>query len=90
MFAKKNVQEFNVIVDGGYKPANLKLKAGIPAKITFTRKSDLGCLEEVILNGEKRTLTINTPETFEFIPNNKGEFEWTCGMKMAKGNYTVK
>lgn len=90
MLGKNKVQEVNVTVDGGYEPSEVKLKADVPARITFTRISNSGCLNEVILNGEKRELKLNIPEVFEFVPDKKGDFNWTCGMKMAKGTYIVK
>ncbi|PCR99847.1 cupredoxin domain-containing protein [Lactococcus fujiensis] len=90
MFNKNKTQEITVIVDGSYEPSNFKLKADRPAKVTFIRKSDKGCLDQIIFNGETRDLPLNEAETFQFTPQTKGDIEWSCGMNMVKGKYTVK
>lgn len=90
MFGSKVSNDVAVTVDGGYAPAEFKLKKDVPAKVTFTRVSEAGCVDQIIFNGETRDLSLNTPVSFEFTPTEKGEIEWTCGMKMARGHYTVK
>ncbi|MCP0885756.1 cupredoxin domain-containing protein [Ligilactobacillus sp. WILCCON 0076] len=82
--------DVSITVDGGYKPNNFKLKAGVPAKVTFTRVSEVGCTQQVIFNNERRDLPINEPVTFEFTPEEKGKVEWSCGMNMIHGKYVVK
>lgn len=89
MFGKIS-NEVAITVDGAYLPNSFKLKAGLPAKVTFTRVSDKGCVGEVIFNDELRELPLNEPVTFEFTPDKKGDFKWTCGMEMATGTYSVK
>lgn len=89
MFGKSN-NNVTITVDGNYAPNNFKLKVGKPAKVTFTRVSDAGCTEQVIFNGKLHDLPLNEPVTFEFTPDAKGDFTFTCGMEMAKGTYTVK
>ena len=90
MFGSKINNKVAVTVDGGYSPAKFKLNAGEPAEVTFTRTTDNGCTQQIIFNGELRDLPLNKPVTFVFKPTEKGDHEWTCGMKMAKGHYTVK
>ncbi|MGM9886884.1 MULTISPECIES: cupredoxin domain-containing protein [unclassified Lactococcus] len=90
MFGLKTSNEVTVIVDGGYEPKDFKLKANQAAKVTFKRMSEKGCLDEVIFNGEKRELPLNTPVTFDFTPEEKGKFGFSCGMEMVHGSYTVK
>ncbi|CAM3242349.1 MULTISPECIES: cupredoxin domain-containing protein [Lactobacillales] len=84
-----NSNEVVINVDGGYAPSSFKLKAGKPAKVTFKRTSDKGCTQQVIFNGETRDLPLNTPVSFDFVPE-AGEHQFTCGMQMVKGSYTVK
>ena len=43
----ENVQEVKVEVAGGYKPDFVNLKKGVPAKISFTRTNEQGCLDVV-------------------------------------------
>ena len=77
--------------DRGFEPSSLKLKAGVPAKVTFVRKTDDGCAKEVVIKeyGINRTLPLNEPVTIEFLPR-KGEFSFACGMTMLKGKLIVE
>ncbi|MDR0200427.1 MAG: cupredoxin domain-containing protein [Streptococcaceae bacterium] len=86
----KTSNTVEVTVDGDYSPANFKIKAGEEAHVTFTRTTTNGCTEEIIFNGEKRALPLNTPVTFDFTPTEKGEITYSCGMDMIHGKYTVK
>ncbi|MDR0297150.1 MAG: cupredoxin domain-containing protein [Streptococcaceae bacterium] len=85
----KNKNEVAIMVDGGYLPREVTIKAGKPATFTFTRVSDAGCVDEIIFNGEKRALPIGVPVSFDFMPE-AGEHVWTCGMQMASGKYIAK
>ncbi|MBO0798550.1 MAG: cupredoxin domain-containing protein [Blastocatellia bacterium] len=85
-------QTANVAVtDKGFEPSSLKLKTGVPAKVTFTRKSDDTCADEVVIKDYNidRKLPLNEPVTVEFTPR-KGEFTYGCGMGMVKGKLVVE
>ena len=86
-----NDQSATITVDGGYSPAVLSLKAGIPAKITFLRKDPSSCLEEVIMPdfGIAEKLPVNQPFTITINPQEIGEFTYTCGMRMFSGKIQV-
>ncbi len=77
--------------DNGFEPANLKLKANVPAKVTFTRRTDTGCAKEVEMKYYKikRDLPLNESVTIEFTPR-KGEFTFACAMNMLKGKLIVE
>jgi plastocyanin domain-containing protein len=79
------------VTDKGFEPSGLKLKAGIPAKVTFVRKTDATCAKEVVIKEYKieRKLPLNEPVTVEFTPR-KGEFTFACGMDMIKGKLIVE
>ena len=79
------------ITGKGFEPVSLKLKAGVPAKVTFVRKTDETCAKEVVLKDYKieRKLPLNEPVTVEFTPR-KGEFAFACGMNMVKGKSLVE
>jgi len=84
---QKDTQTATVeITDKGLEPSSLKLKAGVPAKVTFVRKTDETCAKEVVIKEYKinRKLPLNEPVTVEFTPR-KGEFTFACGMDMIKG-----
>lgn len=75
----------------GFEPSSLKLKAGVPAKVTFVRKTDETCAKEVVIKDYniERKLPLNEPVTVEFTPR-KGEFTFACGMNMVKGKLIVE
>jgi plastocyanin domain-containing protein len=79
------------VTDKGFEPSSLKLKAGVPAKVTFVRKTDATCAKEVVIKEYKieRKLPLNEPVTVEFTPR-KGEFTFACGMDMIKGKMIVE
>lgn len=85
-------QTATVEINGkGFDPTSLKLKAGVPAKVTFVRKTDEGCAKEVVIKeyNINRALPLNEPVTVEFTPR-KGEFTFACGMNMLKGKLIVE
>jgi len=79
------------VTSKGFEPDSLKLKAGVPAKVTFVRKTDQTCAKEVVIKeyGIERKLPLNEPVTVEFTPR-KGEFTFACGMNMIKGKLIVE
>ncbi len=86
------VQTATVEITGkGFEPGSLKLKAGVPAKVTFVRKTDETCAKEVVIKDYdiERKLPLNEPVTVEFTPR-KGEFTFACGMNMVKGKLIVE
>ena len=79
------------VTSKGFEPDSLKLKVGVPAKVTFVRKTDQTCAKEVVIKeyGIERKLPLNEPVTVEFTPR-KGEFSFACGMNMIKGKLIVE
>lgn len=75
----------------GFNPSDLKLKAGVPVKLTFIRKTDETCAKAVEIKEYtiQRDLPLNKPITVEFTPR-KGEFTFTCGMNMMTGKLIVE
>jgi plastocyanin domain-containing protein len=89
---QEGAQTATVEVSGkGFEPDSLKLKVGVPAKVTFLRKTDETCAKEVVMKeyGIERKLPLNEPVTVEFTPR-KGEFSFACGMSMIKGKLIVE
>lgn len=85
------VQTATITVDGGYSPAVLSLRVGVPAEITFLRKDPSGCLEEVIMPdfGVAEKLPLNQPFVVHIMPKKNGEFTYTCGMRMFSAKVRV-
>jgi plastocyanin domain-containing protein len=79
------------ITNKGFEPDSLKLKAGVPAKVTFVRKTDETCAKEVVIKEYdiNRKLPLGESVAIEFTPR-KGEFTFACGMNMLKGKLIVE
>lgn len=88
-----NLQRATIIVDAeGYRPTNVKLRRGVPAKLTFIRKVREGCGTEIVIPayGINRPLPLNVPVAVSFTPNKSGRFKLTCGMDMYRGSLVVR
>ena len=85
------VQEVTVTVQGGYVPADVRVKAGAPVRLVFDRQETSGCSEEVVLPdfGIKRYLPAYEKTAVEFTPERAGTYEFTCGLSMLRGRLTV-
>ena len=80
-----------VIGNYGYDPASIRLKRGVPAKVTFLRITESTCATEVVFAdyGIRRDLPLNQAVTVSFTPRKAGEFAFTCGMNMHRGKLIV-
>ena len=89
----KSVQSATVtLTDNGYQPASLKLRRGVPARVTFVRRIEETCGTEIALPAYniRRALPLNKPVVVEFTPDKAGEFNFTCGMGMLRGTVVVQ
>ncbi len=87
------VQEANVTVsDTSFDPSRLTLRAGVPARLTFTRTSETTCATSVVFTSLKikKELPLNVPVTIEFTPEKTGEIAFVCGMNMLRGTIIVR
>ena len=88
----QQVQEATVkVTEKGYEPAELQLRLGVPARLTFVRETDATCGTEVVFPEYdiERELPLNERVVVEFTPRKSGEFGFTCGMKMLKGKLVI-
>lgn len=85
-------QRARVSVDGGYTPATLVLKKGIPAQVTFNRKDPSNCLEQVVFEdfGINQFLPQGQDQIIDIDTSKAGEFNYACGMNMFHGKVVVK
>jgi RND family efflux transporter MFP subunit len=86
-------QEANVkVTESSFDPARLTLRAGVPARITFTRTSDKTCATAVVFPSLsiRRDLPLNRPVAIEFTPEKAGEIAFACGMNMLHGTVVVQ
>lgn len=82
----------NIEVDNGvYSPGNIEVKLGQPVKLIFLRKDPSPCAEKVIIDklGVSLDLPVNKPIEFTFKPEQTGDYEFTCQMKMYVGHLNV-
>jgi plastocyanin domain-containing protein len=86
------IQEITIGVRGGYDPADVRVKKGVPVRLIFDRQETSGCSEEVVFPdfGIKRFLPAYEKTAIEFTPERAGVYEFTCGMSMLRGKVTVE
>src|SRR5690349_24030969 len=80
-------QEVTITVQGGYAPAEVKLRKGVPARLVFDRRETSGCSEAIVIPdfGIRKFLPAFQKTTVELRPETAGSFEFTCGMSMLRG-----
>ena len=88
---ENGVQKIRITADKGYHPAHIQLQKGIPAEITFHRVTPSNCYKEILFEEEGilEPIAQDEEKVICFTPQELGEHEFSCGMKMQKGTYTV-
>lgn len=88
---ENGVQKIRITADKGYHPAHIQLQKGIPAEITFHRVTPSNCYKEILFEEEGilEPIGVDEEKTIRFTPQELGQHEFSCGMKMQKGSYTV-
>lgn len=76
-----------IIVQGGYSPSVVRVKAGEPVRLIFDRQETSGCSEEVVFAdfGIRRFLPAHQQTVIEVTPPKAGVYAFTCGMGMLRG-----
>ena len=85
--ASSSASEVTIVVDGGYTPSTVMVKAGQPVRLVFDRRDTGSCSEEVVFpdfrirrflpTGQKTSIDISAPAP--------GRYEFMCGMSMLRG-----
>ncbi len=80
-------QEQTIVVDGGYSPAMVRVKAGRPVRLVFDRRDTGSCSEEIVFPdfGIRRFLPTGKQTVVEVTPPKAGRYDFTCGMGMLRG-----
>ena len=80
-------QAQTIVVDGGYSPAVVRVRARQPVRLVFDRKDSGSCSEEIVFPdfGVRRFLPTAEKTVVEVTPPNPGRYEFTCGMGMLRG-----
>ena len=85
-------QEQMVLVKGGYTPDVIVVEAGKPVRLNFVRQESASCSEMVLLPAFNKSATLPEGQTVpvEFLPRERGEFEFACQMGMFRGKVIVE
>ncbi|MGR5847437.1 heavy metal translocating P-type ATPase [Streptococcus pneumoniae] len=88
---ENGVQKIRITAEKGYHPAHIQLQKGIPAEITFHRVTPSNCYKEILFEEEGilEAIGVDEEKVIRFTPQELGQHEFSCGMKMQKGSYTV-
>ena len=88
---ENGIQKIHITAEKGYHPAHIQLQKGIPAEITFHRITPSNCYKEILFEEEGilEPIGVDEEKTIRFTPQELGQHEFSCGMKMQKGSYTV-
>ena len=86
------VQEAMILVKGGYTPDVIVVKAGRPVRLNFRREETASCSEMLVLPAFNKSVKLPTGETVavEFMPDQAGEFPFSCQMGMFRGRLIVE
>jgi plastocyanin domain-containing protein len=81
-----------VVGTNGYQPSNIRLRLGVPARLTFIRNTEQTCGTEIVIPAYKvnRPLPLNVPVVVRFTPRRSGRYKFTCGMNMFRGALVVR
>lgn len=88
---ENGIQKIRIRAEKGYHPAHIQLQKGIPAEITFHRATPSNCYKEILFEEEGilEPIGVDEEKVIRFTPQELGRHEFSCGMKMQKGSYTV-
>ena len=88
---ENGIQKIRITAEKGYHPAHIQLQKGTPAEITFHRTTPSNCYKEILFEEEGilEPIGVDEEKTIRFTPQELGQHEFSCGMKMQKGSYTV-
>jgi plastocyanin domain-containing protein len=86
------IQEVSITVDGGYIPAIVTVKRGLPVRLKFMRRDPSSCLEKVLFPDFHiaQDLALNVTTPVEFTPQTVGSYQFSCGMNMFHGAIKVE
>jgi hypothetical protein len=87
----KGVQRATIVINGGYEPATVSVKAGRPVELVFHLKEQAGCGQVLHFPslGIKRELKAGGKTVVSFTPKKSGAVPFTCGMAMYRGQVVV-
>jgi P-type Cu+ transporter len=90
--ARQGMQEVAITVKGGYTPAVIRAKEGVPLRLIFDRQETSSCSEEIVFGdfGVRKFLPAFEKTVVELTPRQAGKFDFACGMGMLHGTLVVE
>jgi plastocyanin domain-containing protein len=82
------------VTKNGFEPEDIKVAAGKPVTLVFTRKTDDTCAKDIVIHvDDKQTIEKDLPlnqavEVAVTFPT-AGDITYACGMDMVKGHIHV-
>jgi len=88
----RGYQEAMVMVKGGYTPDVIIVQHGKPVRLNFRREESAACSEMVVFGDFGKSAKLPQGETVavEFVPDQPGEYEFSCQMGMFRGKLIVE
>lgn len=76
----------------GFEPSQIKVKAGQPTKLAFTRTDSNNCASEVVFSklNIKKGLPVGKTVVVDLPASDRGELAFACGMDMYKGKVIIQ
>lgn len=89
--ATGGVVDLTIRVEGGYSPAEIEVPAGSRVRMTFDRREDNPCSDELVIPdfGIRRDLPAFAKTVIELTAT-PGRHEFKCGMGMLHGALIAK
>ncbi|BAR06405.1 E1-E2 ATPase [Scardovia inopinata] len=86
-----NRQVAQVTVNGGYSPALIQIKEGVPTQLVFDRRETGECTSHVVFSdlGIDAHLPGNKITSVDLPALKAGEYPFACGMNMIHGMLKV-
>lgn len=83
--------EIRVRVRGGYDPDTIHAEAGVPLRVVFRREESSACSEQVVFPalGKSAMLPRGEDVAVDLVPEEPGEYEFTCAMGLLHGRLVV-
>lgn len=80
-------QQVDLMVDGGYRPDRIVVRAGVPVKLNVLRTDRSACSEQLVLGGlgVSRSLPTGRVVSIDLPALTPGAYDFTCGMNMLRG-----
>ena len=85
-------QEAMILVKGGYTPDTIVVRRGRPVRLNFRREETASCSDKVVFPNFQKSADLPTGRTVavEFLPNEPGEYGFSCPMGMFRGRLIVE